>query len=332
MKIIKILSCIILFYLNTFNYSSAEDFDSWIISFKEHAIKKGISKETLELTMSKVKFLPKVIEYDRYQPEFYEDTNTYIGKRTSSEKVKKGKKLFNKNIDLILKIESKYNVEKELLLSLMGIETNFGKYLGKMDILSSLATLSFDKRRSEFFTNELVIILQLIDAGVVDSDVLYGSWAGAFGNFQFMPSTIKNYAIDYNNDNLIDLKSNEDSFASAANYINKLGWNKNNPCFYKVELKKNIPPKYLNTSAKKIKNKKKFKYFKKYIVNHENINIDENLITGIITPDKEIVENSNLLEPAYLTFENYELVLKWNRSLRFALAVCTLKDKFKNDL
>ena len=111
-----------------------------------------------------------------------------------------------------------------------------------------------------------------------------------------------------------------------------MGWKKNSPCFYKIKLKENIPTKYLNTSAKKIKNKKKFKYFKKYIINHENIKINENLETGIITPDREIVENSKLLEPAYLTFDNYELILKWNRSLRFALAVCTLKDKFKNEL
>jgi membrane-bound lytic murein transglycosylase B len=131
---------------------------------------------------------------------------------------------------------------------------------------------------------------------------------------------------------LIDLKSVEDSFASAANYINNLGWKKNNPCFYKIKLKENIPVKYLNTSAKKINNKKKFKYFKKYIVDYDKIKINENLITGIITPDREIVENSKLLEPAYLTFDNYELILKWNRSLRFALAVCTLKDKFKNEL
>ena len=214
----------------------------------------------------------------------------------------------------------------------MGIETNFGNYLGKMDILSSLATLSFDERRSEFFTNELIIILKLIDSGIVKSDTLYGSWAGAFGNFQFMPSTIKNYALDYNNDDLIDLKSTKDSFASAANYINKLGWKKNSPCFYKIKLKENIPTKYLNTSAKKIKNKKKFKYIKKYIVDSESIVVNENLITGIITPDREIVENSKLLEPAYLTFDNYELILKWNRSLRFALAVCTLREKFKNEL
>ena len=332
MKIIKIIFCIILISLNNINPIFAEDFNSWIISFKDYAMKKGISKKTLDITMSKVKFLPKVIEYDRYQPEFYEDTKTYISKRTSNEKFKKGKNLFIKNSSLILNVESKFKVEKELLLSLMGIETNFGKYLGKMDILSSLATLSFDKRRSEFFTNELITILRLIDSGIVDSDVLYGSWAGAFGNFQFMPSTIKNYALDYNNDDLIDLKSTEDSFASAANYVNKLGWKKNNPCFYKIKLKENIPLNYLNTSAKKIKNKRKFKYFKKYIVDYDNIKINENLITGIITPDREIVENSKLLEPAYLTFDNYELILKWNRSLRFALAVCTLKDKFKNEL
>jgi len=332
MKIIKIIFYITLIFLNSINSIHAEDFNSWIISFKNYAINKGISKKALDKIMPKVKLLPKVIEYDRYQPEFYEDTNTYIGKRTSNEKLKKGKNLFNQNRSLILNVESKFNVEKELLLSLMGIETNFGKYLGKMDILSSLATLSFDKRRSEFFTKELIIILRLIDLEIVDSDVLYGSWAGAFGNFQFMPSTIKNYALDYNNDDLIDLKSAEDSFASAANYINKLGWKKNNPCFYKIKLKENIPVKYLNTSAKKIKNKEKFKYFKKYIVDYDKIKINENLTTGIITPDREIVENSKLLEPAYLTFDNYELILKWNRSLRFALAVCTLKDKFKNEL
>ena len=166
MKIIKIIFYITLISLNNIYPIFAEDFNSWIISFKDYAMEKGISKETLDKTMSKVKFLPKVIEYDRYQPEFYEDTNTYIGKRTSTEKLKKGKNLFIKNSPLILNVESKFNVEKELLLSLMGIETNFGKYLGKMDILSSLATLSYDKRRSEFFTKELIIILRLIDSGI----------------------------------------------------------------------------------------------------------------------------------------------------------------------
>ena len=282
--------------------------------------------------MNDAEFLPKVIEYDRYQPEFYEDTYTYIRKRSSKEKLKKGLSLYKKEKDTINKIEKNFYVEKELLLALMGIETNFGKYLGKMDIISSLSTLSFDKRRSAFFTNELLTLLKLIDNNVVDKNILYGSWAGAFGNFQFMPSTIKNYAIDYNNNSNIELKKIEDSFASAANYIKKIGWKKNEPCFYKVELKEDIPTKYLNSSARKITNKRKVKYFKKYLKSYEKYNLNDNSISAIITPDKDIIPGAKTLKPAYIVFSNYEKVLKWNRSLRFALAVCTLKNKFKNEI
>ena len=121
-----------------------------------------------------------------------------------------------------------------------------------MDIISSLATLSFDKRRSAFFTSELLVLLKLIDRGVIDKNILFGSWAGAFGNFQFMPSTIENYAIDYNKNKNIELKNIEDSFASAANYIKKLMEKKSiNHVFFKIELKDEIPAKYLNSSAKK---------------------------------------------------------------------------------
>ena len=173
-----------------------ESFNNWLNNFKNVAQSEGVSKNTINEVLTNVRFLPKVIEYDRYQPEFYEDTHTYISKRTSNNKVKKGLILYSKEKKLINKIENKFLVEKELLLALMGIETNFGKYLGKMDIISSLATLSFDKRRSAFFTNELLTLLKLIDKKVIDKNILFGSWAGAFGNFQFMPSTIKNYAID----------------------------------------------------------------------------------------------------------------------------------------
>jgi membrane-bound lytic murein transglycosylase B len=183
--------------------------------------------------MANIKFLPNVIKYDRYQPEFYEDTKTYITKRTSNKKVSKGLKFYKQNINLINSIETEFNIEKELLLSLMGIETNFGTYVGKMDILSSLATLSYDKRRSDFFSKELLILLNLIESNQIDYQTLYGSWAGAFGFFQFMPSTMKNYALDYDNNNYIDLKNNKDAYASAANYLNQIGWKDNEPCFYK---------------------------------------------------------------------------------------------------
>tara|TARA_B100001996_G_scaffold21986_1_gene17494 strand:- start:1301 stop:2293 length:993 start_codon:yes stop_codon:yes gene_type:complete len=330
MKIIKLLLLIYLLLASSVSFANNIEFQSWKKDFKIYALKKGISQKTLDIILKDANYLPKVIKYDRFQPEFYEDTITYINKRTSNKKLQKGIILFNKNKKVINQIDKEFNVDKELLIALMGIETNYGKYLGKMDIISSLATLSYDKRRSEFFTNELITILKLIDKKIVDPKILYGSWAGAFGNFQFMPTTIEKYAVDYDKNNKIELKSFKDSFASAANYMNLIGWKKSSPCFISVDLKENIPKKFLNTSAKKISNKKKIKYFKKYIKN--NININENLYSAIVTPDKDIIENSSNFSPAYLVFDNYELILKWNRSLRFALAVCTLKDKLKNEL
>jgi len=331
-KISIIISSLLLIFITFTKVNSDEKFNSWIIEFKKKAISKGISEKTVDTVMNNAIFLPKVIEYDRYQPEFYEDTKTYVSKRASKDKVKKGKKIYKKNKNLINVVDKEFKVEKELLLALMGIETNYGTYLGKMDIISSLATLSYDKRRSEFFSNELITILKLIDQNKVDKDILFGSWAGAFGNFQFMPTTISNYAIDYNNNSIIELKDADDSFASAANYLNKIGWKKNEPCFFPIELNENIPKKFLNTSAKKIKHKKKFIYYKKYIKEFENLNIDDNVKVAVITPDSDIVKDNNKLKPAYLVFPNYDRVLKWNRSLRFAIAVCTLKKKFENEL
>ncbi len=328
---------IILFlFLNIFFSSklnaSNNNFSLWIQDFKKKAVANGISKKVVNDLMDNAKFLPKVIEYDRYQPEFYEDTFTYIKKRSSKKKVKQGIYLYKKEKQIIDNVEKEFKVEKELLLALMGIETNFGNYLGKMDIISSLATLSFDKRRSEFFTKELLILLNLVDKKIIDKKILFGSWAGAFGNFQFMPRTINDYAIDYNKNNIIELKKTEDSFASAANYLKSIGWKKNQPCFYRVNLKDNFPKKYLNSSARKIKFKKNFSYFQKYIKNTEILKIKENKKIAIIIPDKDIIPGAETLSPAFIVFENYEKILQWNRSLRFALAVCTLKDYFRNEI
>ena len=332
-KMFKLFFKTLFFYFFiTIHLVANDDFNLWLDEFQNKAIKSGISETVVKEVMSSAKFLPKVIEYDRYQPEFYEDTFTYIKKRSSKRKIKEGKKLFNKEKIIIETIERDFQVEKELLLALMGIETNFGKYLGKMDIISSLATLSFDKRRSEFFTEELLILLKLVDKKIIDKNILYGSWAGAFGNFQFMPRTIRNYAIDYNKNKTIELKNIEDSFASAANYLKTIGWKRNQPCFFKVELKDNIPKKYLNSSARNIKNKRKVVFLKKYIKDFDNLNVGDDLKAAIIIPDKDIIPGAETLSPAYIIFENYEKILNWNRSLRFALAVCTLKESFKDEI
>ena len=333
MKLISYLFIFTIFIFTSSLSDNQTDFLNWKNSFKQIALQNDISEKTFDMTMSNVKFLPDVIKYDRYQPEFYEDTKTYISKRASSKKVSKGISFYKENSKLINTIETQYNIEKELLLALMGIETNFGTYVGKMDILSSLATLSFDKRRSEFFSNELLTLLRLIETNQIDYKTLYGSWAGAFGYFQFMPSTMKNYAIDYDKNSYIDLKNNNDAYASAANYLSQIGWNDKLPCFYKINLLNDVPKKYLNVSAKKLHNKNKLKYFRKYISDEYILDKKfDNLTTSLITPDKDIIPDAETLSPAYIVFDNYEIILKWNRSLRFSLAVCTLKDKLKNEL
>ena len=329
---IKKLLIIFLLTFPQFSYSNVEnDFDIWLNKFKIKALKKGISEETINNSFKNAKYLEQVIKYDRYQPEFFEDTKTYINKRATHSRMLKAKALLKKNQKLFDEVEKKFNVEKELLLALWGIETNFGKHVGKMDIISSLATLSFDKRRSEFFSKELLTLLKLIDQKLVDVDTLYGSWAGAFGNFQFMPSAIKNYAIDYDKSGKIELKQSlYDALASAANYINKIGWKYKSLCFHKAKLTKPISNKHINISAKKIKNYLTIESWKKKgIVDIQQIN--DKYMAALIIPDLAVLEE-NENSPTFLVFENYEKVLKWNRSLRFGVTVCTLANMIRNEI
>ena len=329
LKILSLFFLLKILIINSaFATESKEDFKNWLLSYKKYALKKGISQKTIDVTFKNVKYLEQVIKYDRKQPEFFEDTITYVGKRANEGRAKKANKLLNKNLILFNEVEKNFDVEKEILLSLWGIETNFGKHVGKMDIISSLATLSYDKRRREFFSNQLFILLKLIDKKLVNPEDLFGSWAGAYGNFQFMPSTIESYAIDYDKNNKIDLKhSLKDSLASAANFINSIGWKKNEPCFFEVNLTKEVKKKYLNTSARKISHRLKISSWKKKgLVKIDNTDFKVNLKAALIYPDQKPST------PTFLVFSNYEKILKWNRSLRFGISVCTLANKIKSQI
>jgi len=325
----KIITLLFLFKVLIFNSVFAAtldtDFETWLTSYKKIALKKGISQKTIDVAFKNVKFLEQVIKYDRKQPEFFEDTVTYVSKRANVSKAKKAKELLKKNTHLFSEVENKFKVEKEILLALWGIETHFGKHVGKMDIISSLATLSYDKRRRDFFSSQLLTLLKLIDKKLIDPSKLYGSWAGAYGNFQFMPSSISRYAIDYDGNNKIELKiSLADSLASAANYINKIGWEKGQPCFYRVKLTKKVKKKYINLSARKISHKLKISKWKsKGVVNFDGSELKTNLKAALILPDGKPET------PTYLVFDNYEKILKWNRSLRFGISVCTLAGMIK---
>ena len=315
----------VLIFNSVFAATLDTDFETWLTSYKKIALKKGISQKTIDVAFKNVKFLDQVIKYDRKQPEFFEDTVTYVSKRATDSKAKKAEELLKKNTHLFSEIENKFKVEKEILLALWGIETHFGKHVGKMDIISSLATLSYDKRRRDFFSSQLLTLLKLIDKKLIDPSKLYGSWAGAYGNFQFMPSSISRYAIDYDGNNKIELKvSLADSLASAANYINKIGWEKGQPCFYRVKLTKKVKKKYINLSARKISHKLKISKWKsKGVVNFDGSELKTNLKAALILPDGKPET------PTYLVFDNYEKILKWNRSLRFGISVCTLAGMIK---
>ncbi len=148
----------IIFVTLSFKINAEENFDTWLSSYKEFAKKEGISQQTIEVAFKNVKFLDQVIKYDRKQPEFFEDTKTYVAKRANISRAMIARKLLKENKILFNEVENKFFVEKEILLALWGIETNFGKHVGKMDIISSLATLSYDKRRRDFFSSQLLIL------------------------------------------------------------------------------------------------------------------------------------------------------------------------------
>ncbi len=324
-NVMRFLSSILFIFLYLISNSySNDDFGNWLIKYKKYAVKQGISKKTVDEAFKNTKLLKRILKYDRYQPEFIEKKNVYIGKRVNKQKVIYAKKLIRNNKNLLNKVEKKFNVPKNYLVALWGIETVFGKHKGKVDIISALATLSYDKRRSAYFSRELITLLKLIDKEIVNLDDLKGSWAGAHGNFQFMPSSIQNYAVDYNKDGKIDLyESLEDSFASAANYLRKIGWDKN-PWGVKVKLSKKIDSKNFTYDARKLAKQKKVKdWVKKGILIPEKFKINPNTKARLVKPDGKVSD-------VYMVFNNYEKLLNWNRSLRFAITIGIFADLLSN--
>ncbi len=325
LKIMRTLSSILLIYLFLTSYCYANnDFAKWLENYKLYAINQGISKNTVDKAFENTKLLKRIITYDRNQPEFIEKTDVYIGKRVNKQKVIYAKKLISNNEKLLTQVEKKFKVPKNYLVALWGVETVFGKHKGKVDIISALATLSYDKRRSKYFSKELIILLKLVDNKIVYLEDLKGSWAGAHGNFQFMPSSIKNYAIDYNKDGKIDLYTSlEDSFASAANYLKTIGWDKN-PWGTKVELNKKLSKNFFTFDARKLSKQKKIKDWIKLGVKLPNdFKINPNTKARLVKPDGDISD-------IYMVFNNYEKLLNWNRSLRFAITIGIFADYLRN--
>ncbi len=324
---LKIFLIICLFTIFNSSISlSNEKFNEWLIEFKGRAISQGISKDTVDNALKNAKFLERIVELDRKQPEFFEKTYEYLDKRVNEARIQAAKKLLRENSILLQKVNAKFKVDNEILVALWGIETNFGVNKGKVDIISALSTLSFDNRRAEYFEKELIILLKLIDKKIVKYESLYGSWAGAIGNFQFMPSTIQNYALNFDENSDIDLiNSFHDSLASAANYLKTIGWNEKDIWGFEIQTDKEFDKNLTSPDSRNFKNKITIAQLK--LLGFKNKNGSEILISdkkeGWLTrPDGED-------GPIYIVFDNFLRLLEWNRSLRFAITVGTLSDKIK---
>lgn len=295
-----------------------EEYLTWLEELKSEMLKKEISQATIDKAFAKNYYKPEVIEYDRKQPEFIWTTTDYLNRIVSEKRVKSAREKYKEYHTTFIGIEEKYGVPLNYLIAFWGAETNFGASFGNFEIIGALTTLSYDQRRSAFFKNELYEALKIMETQDVSVETMQGSWAGAMGNFQFMPSTFNNYAVDYDGDGKIDIWTNlGDSFASAANYLAKLGWKKDEPWGMEVTLGDKF-----NFEDTGLSNIKTIKYWKSKDVKDANgkaIKLNGDVKASIIIPEGRKGK-------AYLVLNNFRKILVWNRSENYALAICQLAD------
>ncbi len=297
----------------------SEDFPAWLAAFRLEAESQGISPATLDAALGNVQLLPVVMELDRRQPEFVDTFRNYLDKRISPQRLQRGQAALVELKPLLDEVQAKYGVPASILVAFWGLETHYGGYLGNHAIPAALATLAFDPRRSGFFRNELLQALRLIQAGHVTAENMKGSWAGAMGQVQFMPSTYLRYAVDGDGDGRKDLwTSLPDAFHSAANYLRESGWQAGQNWGREVRL-----PAAFNYELASPKLKRPVRDWAAMgVMKADGSPLpDSSLIGAIVLPQGHA-------GPAFLVYRNFEVIMAWNRSVNYALAVGHLSDRF----
>ena len=319
---------LVIMAINIFNLSVLQadeeegSFDDWIAHIKQLAKEKGISDKTLSVSFENIERIERVIELDRKQPEFTLTLNEYLNNTVTKGRMNKGKKFYDEHNNLLKIISNEFKVQPRFILALWGIETSFGKFTGSFNVIRSLSTLSHDLRRRDFFTDELINALTIVDQGHINSDKMMGSWAGAMGQNQFMPSSFLNYATDFNKDNKKDIwNTQSDVFASTANYLSSSGWNYEQTWGREVEVIKEIDPEFVTTSAKSIEiNKKIPEWINLGVVNLDGTKLPEvNIDAYLVYPEGDDGRK-------FLVYGNFKTIMKWNRSLFFGISVGKLSD------
>ena len=297
--------------------AAAPDFAAWLVELRGEALNQGIRTETLDLALQGLAPNPRVIELDRKQPEFTLTFDQYRERVVPPTRIERGRRLLARHAALLKEVAARYHVQPRFIVALWGIETDFGRVTGGFSVIEALATLAYDGRRSAYFRKELLYALRIIDEGHVTPENMVGSWAGAMGQSQFMPSSFVRYAIDYSGDGRRDIWGTlADVFASAANYLAKAGWRDDQTWGREVRL-----PSGFDTGLADIKVIRKISAWQALGVRRAD---------GRDLPrrdlDASIVLPGGPDGPAYMVYNNYRSLLKWNRSTYFATAVGLLSD------
>jgi len=298
--------------------ADGDGFQKWLTDFQQQAVAQGISREVVAKFFSGVTYNPKVIKLDRHQPEFHLSFAQYLNRTVSPRRIEKGRKLYKDNKALLHEITARYGVPPGILLALWGIETDFGRITGNFSVIGALATLSYDPRRSDFFTRELMAALRLLDRGYLSPANLQGSWAGALGYLQFLPTVLLNYGVDYDNDGTIAIwQPGGDLFASGSNYLRASGWQRGWRWGREVELPTGLNKEVFGLSQKK--SLREWQGLGARALGGDDLPSAQ-LAASLIQPDKES-------KRYFLVYENFRVLLVWNRSNYYALAVGLLADK-----
>ena len=297
---------------------SHQSFANWKAELRVEALAKGISAQIFDTAFDGVKRIERVIELDRSQPEFTLTLETYLNKVVSATRVKKARQKLVEHRAILKEVSEKFGVQPRFIVALWGIETNFGQHTGGFSVVAALSTLAYDGRRSAYFRKELLNALQIIEDGHIKSADMKGSWAGAMGQSQFMPSSFLSYAYDYNGDGRRDIwGTQQDVFASIANYLGSVGWRDDMTWGRQVSVPDSVDGKKLS-KAKTRKNMEEWRALG--IKNSDGEPLPKrNLTSRLVVPSRSGSQ-------AYLAYANYDNILKWNRSNYFAIAVGSLAD------
>lgn len=297
--------------------ASGQPFPVWLGEFRQEALTSGISPHLLEAVLTGLEPIPRVIELDRRQPEGTMTFATYRRRVVSEARVRQGRAMLEENAAILEEVRRRYGVPARFIVALWGVETSYGRVTGNYSVVASLATLAHDGRRASFFRGELLNALRILQQGHITPDAMLGSWAGAMGQSQFMPSSFLAFAVDQDGDGRRDIwNSRPDVFASIANYLASSGWVSGLTWGRAARL----PPGM--TAAGADERRPLPEWSRLGVVQADGTPLPAvDVPAGLVTPERD---GSG---PSFVVYENYRVLLRWNRSNYFGLAVSELADR-----